>query len=505
MVLRSNGWGRACLAGLATLWLSGAQLANAACLYGSLTDCNPAGTTLNPAAAFVDADPPAGFVQCAGFRNTASDDVRWDWENNCALQKDGVLFVRVFDDASGTLIAGARLFQGVAGCSGSDGRAYRTDLHEGEGLLDNPGLTCGSGGVTFGWHTSNLLSCTCSRPGGTGRCDDIQTANAANDKILYVGASSSAHNYEAVWGPPGPKGTCALSAPLTTVRVATYVTDLKCGDGVLDADNACDDGNFISGDGCDRDCRVEPCHTCSGEPSTCTMLPNGTSCDDGLFCNGSDTCSGGSCTAHTGNPCSGGPECNRTCNEINDNCLAAGGTTCTDDGNDCTRDQCDGLGSCTHPADVGICDDGIFCNGFDLCNAGTCSFHLGSPCNSTCRDVCDEEGLQCLATSSGTACFDDGFECTSDECDGAGTCVHPPIPDCATYTPTPTRTPFPTEPPVATRTSSRTRTFTSTPVDTATPTPEPAPASLRLRRVRLKANRGTSPGALNGNTSQRSR
>jgi len=478
---------------LAAFWLSGAQLASAACLYGSLTDCNPAGTTLNPAAAFVDANPPAGFVQCAGFRNTASDDVRWDWENDCAVQMNGVLFVRVFDDASGALIAGARLFQSVEGCFPPQGRTYRTDRQEGEGLLDNPGLSCGSGALRLGWHTTNQVVCFCGRPGGgLGVCDDIYAANAANDKIFYVGASSSAHSYEGVWGPPGPIGSCTLTAPLTALRVAIYVPDPKCGDGVLDAGNACDDGNLISGDGCDRDCRIEPCYQCAGQPSSCEIL-NGTSCDDGLFCNGPDSCSIGGCTTHTGDPCAGGTECNNLCNENADHCAAPSGLPCTDDGNVCTNDQCDGVGACIHRNSFDSCDDGLFCNGTDGCRNGSCSFHLGNPCSAVvCNDRCDEAGARCLASASGTECPEDGFECTSDECNGTGECAHLPIPGCATYTPTPTLTPLPSE------TATSSPTITRTLMNTATPTPEPAPGSLKVRRVRLQANVGRRPGVPNG-------
>ena len=40
-------------------------------------------------------------------------------------------------------------------------------------------------------------------------------------------------------------------------------------------------------------------------------------CDDGLFCNGADTCNGTGCAAtlHAGDPCTGGADCNATCNE----------------------------------------------------------------------------------------------------------------------------------------------------------------------------------------------
>jgi cysteine-rich repeat protein len=49
----------------------------------------------------------------------------------------------------------------------------------------------------------------------------------------------------------------------------TCQVEHRCGDGILDAGEACDDGNAIAGDGCDLQCRVEPCYGCSGSPSSC--------------------------------------------------------------------------------------------------------------------------------------------------------------------------------------------------------------------------------------------
>jgi cysteine-rich repeat protein len=57
----------------------------------------------------------------------------------------------------------------------------------------------------------------------------------------------------------------------------------------------CDDGNTASGDGCDAECRVEPCWTCAGDPSVCTPAPDGSSCDDGTFCTTGETCTAGVC------------------------------------------------------------------------------------------------------------------------------------------------------------------------------------------------------------------
>ncbi len=55
---------------------------------------------------------------------------------------------------------------------------------------------------------------------------------------------------------------------------ATGVGSATCGDGLLDAGEACDDGNEASGDGCLPGCDVEPGFACSGEPSSCG--PTGT-------------------------------------------------------------------------------------------------------------------------------------------------------------------------------------------------------------------------------------
>jgi hypothetical protein len=244
-----------------TLLLAGPGLA-AVCTNGSSTDCNPAGSTLNPAAAFVDPSPPAGFAQCAGFINTSSDDVRWDWEMNCAPDKDGPLFVRVFNDNSGAILAGARLFDGVGGCFGANTLNYRTDSFEGDGLLDNLVPVCGStSGTTFPWHTSNDSFCSCSRPGGgSGSCNDIFTANAADNKILYVGGNSTNHNYEAVYGPPGGKGTCSLINEIVRLRVAVYVARPGCF--VIDA---IDDEFSVVNDGATADFLVLANDECSND------------------------------------------------------------------------------------------------------------------------------------------------------------------------------------------------------------------------------------------------
>lgn len=76
----------------------------------------------------------------------------------------------------------------------------------------------------------------------------------------------------------------------------------------------------------------------------------------------------------------------------------------------------------------GECDDGLFCNGVEICDAGVCvagsavdCSGLDDQCNA---GICDEPSAQCVASplAAGTSC-DDGDSCTSpDTCDGAGSC-----------------------------------------------------------------------------------
>jgi hypothetical protein len=60
-------------------------------------DRNPPGTTLHPEAVFIDERPPRGWEQCAGFVNTAQDDVTPDFFGGCNGARR--LRVRVYDSS----------------------------------------------------------------------------------------------------------------------------------------------------------------------------------------------------------------------------------------------------------------------------------------------------------------------------------------------------------------------------------------------------------------------
>ncbi len=170
-----------------------------------------------------------------------------------------------------------------------------------------------------------------------------------------------------------------------------------------------------------------------GKCKTCTAsgVPNGALCDDGLFCTVTDTCSGGTCIG-AGDPCTGGAECNTTCNEATDDCFDSTTASCTTDGNVCTNDVCDGTGGCVHLAgnagticrsSAGACDSAETCDGVST----ICPADGFQPDTVECRataGVCD---VAENCTGSSAACPSDAkssatCRAAAGPCDIAETC-----------------------------------------------------------------------------------
>lgn len=74
---------------------------------------------------------------------------------------------------------------------------------------------------------------------------------------------------------------------------------------------------------------------------------------------------------------------------------------CPDDGNPCTDEVCGTSGMCTHPNNSIACDDGLFCNGSDLCGSGSCRIHSGDPCGGA---SCNEVARHCGSCSVDADC-----------------------------------------------------------------------------------------------------
>ncbi len=177
-------------------------------------------------------------------------------------------------------------------------------------------------------------------------------------------------------------------------------------------------------------------------PTGCTVDPD---CDDGLFCNGAETCDTlpipNTCVPGT-SPCTNPalPACDETTNtcvvcafnsDCSDGLFCSGAETCdtltntcvagTDPCNDgvvCTVDTCDDvLNTCTHTADDTVCDDGLFCTGLEICSL-TLDCQTGTnPCTNPALPVCDEGATTCRECLVATDC-DDSNDCTTDSCVG---------------------------------------------------------------------------------------
>jgi cysteine-rich repeat protein len=132
-----------------------------------------------------------------------------------------------------------------------------------------------------------------------------------------------------------------------------------CGNGILESDEACDDGNLINGDGCESNCTITPTISICGNG----ILESGETCDDGNLING-DGC-----------------ESNCTITPIISICgngILESGETC-DDGNLVNGDGCES--NCAITPTTSICGNGILESG-ETCDDG--NLVNGDGCESNC-------------------------------------------------------------------------------------------------------------------------
>ncbi|MBI3834982.1 MAG: hypothetical protein HY287_11690 [Planctomycetes bacterium] len=151
--------------------------------------------------------------------------------------------------------------------------------------------------------------------------------------------------------------------------------------------------------------------------------PNGTPCEDGLFCTSHDGCVEGICTG-------GASPCALHCDEANNVCVQCLSVLDCNDGIACTDDSCNS-GTCVHQANNSLCeDDGLFCNGQVVCSAHSGCISTGNPCPQT--DVCNEDTNSCNECLSSEDCIVDNpcileRSCVEGRCQG-GTRV-----DCSAF------------------------------------------------------------------------
>jgi hypothetical protein len=151
----------------------------------------------------------------------------------------------------------------------------------------------------------------------------------------------------------------------------------------------CDDSNACTDD------------LCNATTGLCEHSDNAAACDDTLFCNGLDTCGGGTCSAHAGNPCSGGT----TCDEPTDSCLGCTGT---------------GMGNCPAPMMGSFGSCGGFGDACDVSGTQTRMIRSFTCVSGSCvsNDVPDTQ--PCSRTT-------DGNSCGTSSCGAYGVCTGAPL------------------------------------------------------------------------------
>ena len=246
--------------------------------------------------------------------------------------------------------------------------------------------------------------------------------------------------------------------------IETCDDDLGCQAGTpldCDDDNLCTDDSCDATLGCIYECMISaPCDdgnpdtindVCldSGDGCICEGTPVGclydSDCDDGLYCNGAETCDLSDYTCQAGIPvdCDDSVDCtDDSCDEADDQCVNAPNNANCDDDNICTDDVCDVINGCEYTYNQDTCDDGLWCTVNDQCDSGLCSGSTRdcSDSNECTDDSCDEEQDSCDYQNEpeGTTCgqFRDCpdnycidpylYEYPADGhdyCDGTGSCV----------------------------------------------------------------------------------
>ncbi len=196
-------------------------------------------------------------------------------------------------------------------------------------------------------------------------------------------------------GNPCTGATCTEGSDGPVCSYSDAADGTSCDNGLFcDGPDACHDGDCVSGpQPCPR-YHDNPCMhwVCDGASSSCTEEPvaNGLPCPDGDACDGQEACTDGACTDAASGPC--------------------------DDLNFCTTDSCvpggSGSVSCTNTpvGDGQACGVGAICSGTGRqCLAGVCTAGVSSPCTDgdICTwDRCVDDGSGSPSCSSETAVFE---------------------------------------------------------------------------------------------------
>ncbi|MFN8643290.1 MAG: thrombospondin type 3 repeat-containing protein [Candidatus Binatia bacterium] len=217
---------------------------------------------------------------------------------NIAFRSDGTLYV--YQTAPLERLGTVDLGTGAASLLPPSGAADRSNgvafdaadrlLHANDFTLDRLDLTTGAAVPLFNYSVPSMPSC------GSGAVRGL-AGRGPGELYGTVQCSGGVPWYLVTLDPASGAVT---SVGQTIDWLAGIAFDLYCGDGILSPGEGCDDGNTANGDCCS---------------ASCVPAANGTSCSDGLFCDGAETCQAGACAG-------GPPPCPGSCDESGDACAA---------------------------------------------------------------------------------------------------------------------------------------------------------------------------------------
>ena len=212
-------------------------------------------------------------------------------------------------------------------------------------------------------------------------------------------------------------------------------TPVSCNDGLdctADSCNVVTGCSFVPNDAiCDDG---NPCtdNTCSPDGG-CVVTNNTASCDDENACTTQDTCAAGACQGGPALVCDDGLFCDgqETCDTAK-GCQNGPVPTITD-GVGCTTDYCDeDQDQIVHTADNSACDNGQYCDGVETCDAAQGCLNGTAPKTDDgvgCTvDTCDEANDQMVHTPNDAACNNGQFCDGVEECDAKQGCVDGTLP-----------------------------------------------------------------------------
>lgn len=278
----------------------------------------------------------------------------------------------------------------LPGESWGDGSTLGNDDSSFDGPLDGDANTSG--------NSSNTSGTPCDG-------DECPSESICGDSI--VSANEACDDGDAMPG-DGCSGLCLVEPNFRCpIPGEACQSTVICGDGQVSGAEACDDRNAVAGDGCSSTCLVEPGYACSQPGMPCTVGGTTAQCGNSAV-EFPETCDDGNAQSGDG------------CSEV---CERSAGYSCPTPGDSCVADEFCGNGLLATSGEA--CDDGNTISG-DGCD-GLCrieSFHEcpipGEACVS--RIVCgDFVVIGDEACDDGRRCTD-GSNCTNDAsaCIGIG-------------------------------------------------------------------------------------